>query len=264
MATKQGVCHICGFKGDITLEHIPPKAAFNNRRTIRLKFEDVIELGPDAEPKGPIQQGGVGFYTLCAKCNNITGHWYGNHFVNWCYESMSILEKTNGRASLINFNYIFPLSIIKQIITMFFSVNSPNFRTSHPELVRFILNRDAKYLPEKYRFYAYYNISNKMRYIGLTGIANFHSKETKLISEICYPPFGYVMTLDSLPSEQRLYDITYFSRYAYNEFAVLHIKMPVLPIETFIPGDYRSTPEIMRDYAENLRIEKEMSAENTT
>jgi len=43
-----------------------------------MKFEDTIELGPDGVAKGPIQQRGMGSYTLCNKCNNDTGHWYGN------------------------------------------------------------------------------------------------------------------------------------------------------------------------------------------
>jgi len=60
-----GQCHICGRNGLLSFEHIPPRAAFNDRRVILYKFEDLIELGPDATPKGPISQKGAGSYTLC-------------------------------------------------------------------------------------------------------------------------------------------------------------------------------------------------------
>ena len=79
---RTGICHICGSSGDLSFEHVPPRVAFNDRRTVRIKGEEAISLGPDEIVKGPIQQGGIGDYTLCAECNNKTGHWYGARFVD--------------------------------------------------------------------------------------------------------------------------------------------------------------------------------------
>ena len=172
---QTGICHICGNVGDLSFEHVSPRAAFNDKRHIKVKFDEVISLGPEEIIKGPVQQGGIGTHTLCPKCNNITGHWYGARFVDWCYQGMDILIQSRGEPSLIYLNYLFPLSIIKQIIAMFFSVNSSSFRKNHQELVRFVLNKEAKYLSTKYRFFVYYSITGKFRFAGLTGKLEFRS-----------------------------------------------------------------------------------------
>jgi hypothetical protein len=69
----------------------------------------------------------MGYYTLCDKCNNDTGAWYGTQFVNWCYQGMDVLIRSNGKPTLIYLNYVFPLQVLKQIVTMFFSVYPDDF-----------------------------------------------------------------------------------------------------------------------------------------
>lgn len=248
MAQKrpQGVCHICGTFGPLSFEHVPPKSAFNNRPVIRLHFEQAISLGPDEIVKGPQQQKGMGGYTICEKCNNLTGHWYGSEFVAWCYQGMEVLERANGKPTLIYLSYIFPLHILKQIVTMFFSVNGDSFHKVHPELVRFILNRNSRFLPPKYRFFMYYNLEGRLRTSGIAAIVNMKAGKTTTLSEITFPPFGYVMTIDSEPPDSRLVEITHFARYSYGEFQVFTRRLPVLPTHLMFPGDYRTKDEIYR------------------
>ena len=145
----EGTCHLCGSNGPLSFEHVPPRAAFNNKRVIAYRFEDVIELGPDASPRGPISQRGAGAYTLCSSCNNKTGSWYGPKFIDWCYQGMDILLRSGGHPTLIYLNYLYPLPILKQIITMFFSVNPPTFAAKNEDLVRFILNKETRHLPPR-------------------------------------------------------------------------------------------------------------------
>lgn len=242
----KGICHICGNFGDLSFEHVPPRAAFNDKRVVKVTFEQAISLGPDETVKGPIQQGGMGKHTLCAKCNNLTGHWYGCRFVDWCYQAMGILIRSNGKPSLINLNYLSPLAILKQIVTMFFSVNADTFGKVSPELVKFILNREAKDLPPKYRFFVYYNTTGTFRFAGMVAKLDlFSSRKITLMSEITYPPLGYLITIDSEPPDNRLFEITHFSTYDYNEFKVMTLKLPVLPTHLVYPGDYRTKKEIL-------------------
>lgn len=250
MARKrpEGECHICGRHGPLSFEHIPPRAAFNDRRAVVAKFEKAIRLGPDEVPRGPIQQRGMGGYTLCEKCNNDTGHWYGNQFLDWCYQGMDILNRSNGHPSLIYLYHLFPLPIIKQIATMFFSVNY--FRKVQPELVQFVLNKERRFLPPKYRFFVYYNTTGRLRYAGITGVmtdVGGPDFEVKLVSEISFPPFGYVMTIDSEPPDKRLAEITQFARFAYDKIAETTVELPVLPTYSPAPGDYRDKAQIYRD-----------------
>ncbi|TET45196.1 hypothetical protein E3J62_08085 [candidate division TA06 bacterium] len=240
-----GTCHLCGNRRQLSFEHVPPRAAFNDKRVIRVQFEKTIGLGPDEIVKGSIQQRGMGDYTLCVKCNNDTGAWYGGRFVDWCYQGMEILVKSGGKPSLIYLNRLYPLAILKQIVTMFLSVDRPVFREANPDLVRFVLYRYMKYLPPKYRFFTYYNTTGRFRCCGTTVLGDM-SGNVSLISEITYPPFGYVMTIGSDPPDKRLFEITHFSRFGYLEPKVMTMSLPVLPTHLVYPGDYRTKEEIIQ------------------
>jgi hypothetical protein len=80
--------------------------------------------------------------------------------------------------------------------------------------------------------------------MGPVGLYNIATGKMSVLSEITYPPFGYVMTLDSPPPDDRLFEITHFARYDYNDFVVMPLQLPVLPTYVAIPGDYREKKEI--------------------
>jgi hypothetical protein len=246
-----GICHLCGSHGKLSFEHVPPRAAFNDRPVRLYSFDEVMALGPGQTPKsrGRIQQRGVGGRTLCNRCNNLTGHWYGSHFVSWCYQGMELLQRTRGQPSLIYLNYVFPLSIIKQIATMFFSVNSDQFRLANPELEAFVLDRNRKYLSPRYRFFVYFNVEGRPRSMGTSGMLHISSGAMHVMTELSYPPYGYLLVFDNAPPDARLFEITHFARYDYGEFDVLELRLPVLPTHTAFPGDYRTREQIVRDAA---------------
>jgi len=229
----------------LSFEHVPPRAAFNRYQTITIPFEKAITLGPDAEPRGPVEQRGSGGYTLCERCNNNTGSWYASHFVDWCYQAADLLIKSKGRPSLAYLYYLWPLRVIKQIITMFFTVNNPNFHKKHRELVRFVLSRKKSWLPPSYRLFAYYTLSPRIRQIGISGRIDFATSRVDVRSEMSYPPFGYVLTVNSAPPDDRLTDITYCAQFGYNEFRVMPLRLALLPVQSMYPGDYRNRKQIM-------------------
>lgn len=78
------------------------------------------------------------------------------------------------------------------------------------------------------------------------GKLNIDEGKTTLISEITFPPFGYVLTIESEIPDRRLFDISSFARYRYNDCKVLEMKPVVLDTPTFVPGDYRTPKEVMR------------------
>jgi hypothetical protein len=181
---------------------LPSRAhdAFNNKRLVLVGFNDAFSVGPYDKLKGPIEQRGAGAYTLCPPCNNNTGSWYADHFADWCVQGAGVLIKTDFDPRVFTLHYVFPLRILKQILTMFFSVNGQVFAKANPDLVEFVLNRNKVYLPPKYRFCVYFNrgsVTDRFRYLGLTGKYNIETREITLLSEISFPPFGYVFTIDS-------------------------------------------------------------------
>jgi len=253
-----GKCHICGNEGPLTFEHVPPKAAFNDRPILMGKFEDMINKGMEPITHGKIQQQGAGGYTLCAKCNNNAGAWYGREFVNWCYQALMLCQRSGGSISIYYPFYIFPLRVIKQIICMFFSVNSSKFREKHQYLEKFVLNPEERYLPPSIRIYTYIMTGRMMRRSGINGILRFRSSGTQsmIFSEIAFPPLGYIMTIESPPPDERLFDITYFSNYGYNDWDTVYLKLPILPVHLYFPGDFRNEKEIQMDVIKNEIDEK--------
>lgn len=165
---------------------------------------------------------------------------------------MLILERAGGNPKLFYLNYVFPLSILKQVVTLFASVNQAAFGSSHPELAAFVLERKRKYLPPRYRFYTYFAGDGRLRSAGIAGRLNWRTGEVQLMSEIVFPPLGYMMTIDSRPPDGRLFEITHFARFDYGQFEVMELRLPVLPTHLWIPGDYRTREEIrqQRDRAD--------------
>jgi hypothetical protein len=258
-----GICHICGIKTELTYEHIPPRSAFNNRPLLRAKFDEILKADDLDSIRGEISQHGAGAYTLCAQCNNLTGSWYGPAFIDWAFQGLILGESAGMTPSLYRLFHIFPLRIIKQIICMFFSANGPGFQKVHPELVRLVLNREAKYLEKDISVYAYFNRSSRSRQTGIVGVTDFSSGSVKLVSEIAYPPLGYIMTINSPPPDERLVDISFFSQYGYDDWKDIALRFSVLPVYSPFPGDYRDRETVIKhanknraDYPEIVKMMK--------
>ena len=245
---KTGYCKLCGNINKLSFEHTPPKAAFNDKPVISYKLEDVINLGPGEIPNSKYNQSqrGMGEYSLCEKCNNDTGAWYGKHFIEWCYQGMDILIKSNGNPKLIYLHYLFPLAIIKQIISILICSAHRGFTNAHTYLRYFLLNKEKRYLPERYHIYVYFYCSGVFRNTGLIIEGRINGKMIPQI-EFTYPPFGYVLTIDELHPDKRLTEITHFSNYGYKDFKVQTLEISSLPTHLGLPGDYRSKKEILND-----------------
>ena len=146
---RTGPCHLCGNITELTFEHVPPRAAFNKYPAIIARFEDTIkaESVDDIDRIcGQKQQRGLGSFTLCGKCNNDTGAWYGESYVQWAYQGLIAAEWAKGKVSTNNCYKIYPLRVIKQIVSMFFSSGHARFNEAQPELARFVLDKERKYL----------------------------------------------------------------------------------------------------------------------
>ena len=250
---REGNCHICGTYGKLSFEHVPPKSAFNDRPICTPDIRKIIqESDPDIirELRGKTSQLGAGGYTLCEPCNNNTGHWFGAYYASWTYQAYSYLLTAKSETTLSYPYYIYPLHVLKQIICMFFSINSPKFREKHEDLVRFALNPRDRYMPGNKRIFVAYTNSDRSRQSGVTGLLKFDSSSggatSNFYSEISFPPFTYLLCLDSEPPDSRLMDITFFSHYGYSEFAMINLAIQLLPIYTWLPGDFRNRAEVRK------------------
>ena len=263
-----GRCHLCGLTRELTFEHIPPRSAFNKHTVL---YNDIHHMLQQDIPKpftGKQKQGGIGRYTLCGGCNSFTGAEYGSSYVAWAAQGMEVVFWTRSSPVIEMPFHILPLHVMKQIVSLFLSVNPISWRDGNPDLVEFVRWPTRKYLDPKYSIYAFYSVSAMQRQSGTTVLAKisdtFQNMGIHAFSEITYPPFGYVMTVQSRsverqPHDRRLVEITYFANYAYRQYHPVYLKLPVLPIHTYLPGDYRTEEQVAHDVQENKRKSQEMA-----
>lgn len=273
MGKNEGKCHICGKVGFLSFEHIPPKRAYNSNRAWIHYFEDSLINDPIpwdftengkylGGKRGQQSQRGVGDYTLCERCNNITGSWYANDFVHFSGEGYRLtyqrILQTNQWVT-VELKDIFPLRVLKEIMAMFFSINTSLFAETHPDLQAFVLNRYRRYLStQKYGVYIFILRGSIARYFGVAGILNFKPNDIRLLSELSFPPFGYVLELN--PKERNKYcDITNFANiYTYNDQQSIKLKIPVYESNTPFPGDYRTKQQVWNEYLRGRLIQMQM------
>jgi hypothetical protein len=256
VATPEGKCCICGVVGKLSFEHVPPEKAFNDHGVFEADIMKMLGGAwvPGEKPKdGRISQRGAGRYTLCGKCNSDTGSWYGGTYVDVTKQAMYLLWRSRGEMSLAYPYRMYPLRFLKQVVTMFLSACGPGLQEHNPDLVRFVLNREARALPPKFQFYAYLHHpeSSAMRQSGLTGVIR-GTGNVHVFSEIAFPPFGLIMNVDGdQPIDRRLCNITHLREYSYRAWDIVYLQMPVLHVTSVLPGDFRTVDEVKRDVAAN-------------
>lgn len=250
-----GYCRICGDHGQLSFEHVPPRAAFNDKPVVQATIEDLERVDFEYErARKKVQQRGKGAYTLCGKCNSTTGHWYGSAFADWASQALRILHlKLDSPQILIPF-YIFPLRVIKQVLCMFASHTDGLAYRSYPSLRRFLLNPYSYGLDPDLRIFMYLNPGRLFRSLGITAAGNLQTHTTRLLSETSFPPFGYVLTIQSPPPDKRLLDITHFAFYPYQDWRQIWLRIPFLPVHTPFPGDYRTLEQVLRDVERNRSV----------
>jgi len=89
-----GYCVICGNKGKLSRDHVPPKGC-NNLNDVELKH-----LFPSEKysRKGITSQGGTHYKTLCGACNNThLGSYYDPYLVNLSNEITSLVMGAKNR-----------------------------------------------------------------------------------------------------------------------------------------------------------------------
>lgn len=100
-------------------------------------------------------------------------------------------------------------------------------------------------LPERYDFFLSFFRGPLGRTVGLS--ARFDGTGTSLLTEITYPPFSYLMTIDTQKPILPAGNISHFANYAYDEMATIRLNMVVGFGHTPFPGDFRSMADIKAD-----------------
>lgn len=272
---KKGYCHICQKYKDLTFEHIPPHKAFNYISTRSIEGDEVLKLMTD-ESRMPWEmtglkykpkQRGMGMYSLCEKCNNLTGKYYGNEYIKFANTIhllfLQIKKKTKGKTPKvigIKINGINPLLFAKQVLSMFCST-CPNITKKDPKIIDLLMNKDKRGLDtQKYKLYMFLLNEHKIGYSGLQAMF-ISGIGTRLIATIDAYPFGFVLKFDpNAKIKGPELDITsFFNDYECEEYN-LELGIPVLERNNIISCDYRTKDEIIKCIKDNKKYKEKINS----
>jgi len=253
---KKGICKVCGRFSELSYEHVPPKSAFNNNKNYYISHINPLIKNRNAETFDELRkidsknitkkQGGIGFYSLCRNCNTNFGTWYVRAYSEWVKQSINYIEFII-KNPLDNFVVkIYPLRVLKQIVSMFFTLNYKEFSKEYPILKRFILSKESTEFDSRIRIFIYYNaIGGVLRYLPHNTILDLNLGEKPVnLSEIAFPPLGLVMTMNDGDVDPRLSEITFFSNFNYNQEVEMNQNLCILNTMIEFAGDYRTKVEI--------------------
>lgn len=243
----QGKCHLCGSFGDLTFEHVPPRGAFNkNTRYQQAPILDILQMKNPFEPtvKSIVEQGGVGYYSLCNKCNNFLGTNYVKSYQAYSNSFIDSYKKSDFQYFEFIMHDFEALKVLKQIVSMFFSINNSGFLDGNRDLAKFVLDPSSKDLPSRFRVFNYLAGEGQLRNIPIGVKGNLETGYTIVGSEMMYPPLGHLLLIgfkDGLNFHQ---EITSFKNYSQKEKIDFSFKIYRLPTHLPFLFDYRDRATI--------------------
>jgi hypothetical protein len=270
MAKNKGICAICGKGTKLTFEHIPAKASGNEEDVRVYTIEEWLsrDLQSGEMPGGYVQPHGTGTISICKPCNEYSGTWYVPEFAKFVHTGVGIFRQLTTAAieeadrslewKAIDFEIrsMRALPVIKQIVASLLALNAPAFGQKNPDLVRFVLDHNLRGLPEKYRLYMSLFAGPIARFAGLAVELNIMTQQTVYMTELAHPPFAYLLTIDSEPS-QPIGEITAWSTRAFNESRDERLVLTLGFGHTALPGDYRSKAKVEAETDANNALLKE-------
>ena len=167
MGKKKGFCHICGEYVELTFEHIPPKQSGNCSQVNEISgdvlmacFADIERLPWDLKGlKYKQKQKGMGKHTLCQRCNNNTGSWYGEDYVIFSNTMAALLAKERPQPNMgVSFTIeMRPLNFIKQVLSLFCSINKYPLNTKSESTALPDINKNFEKIKESRKYCEYLN-----------------------------------------------------------------------------------------------------------
>ena len=139
----QGNCRLCGSFSELTFEHVPPRSAFNKHtRYQNISFVNLLKQPDlfDLKVKGKIEQGGIGYYSLCNTCNNFLANNYVDAFTAYSNSFIELAHKKDVRSYEMVMQHFEAGRVLKAIVSMFLSMNDWDFSQANRKLAEYVMN----------------------------------------------------------------------------------------------------------------------------
>lgn len=253
---RVGRCRICGATSELTREHIPPRSSQHEDRARAPTFADWFRRDDlDLPEAGPVIQGGVSGYVLCANCNNVTGTRYGREYQVWAYGAAAVLtslgvslEELDRKDQYAYLNLrlvdVYPGRFIRQVLSMLLSVSgSHELAERHPELPQLVLAGAPVQLPAPLSLFMTLYAGPVVRFAGGPWGQAIYQSGSNMWTwciEIAFPPFAFQLILDGDTDTASGVDISKFSSLDPDESQEFNIEGLMVGFgHTPYPLDYR-------------------------
>ncbi|MEY8022173.1 hypothetical protein AB8P51_15170, partial [Muriicola sp. SD30] len=260
-----GICRLCGQNTELSFEHVPPRVALNKKTKYKeVDFDEYLKSKNPLNdpPKGKIRQGGVGYNSFCKKCNSFLGSNYVPAYSRWVQAGLEILKNKEVELHSYLIKEIEPQKIFKQIISMFLAINKEWYLESYPDLAEYVSDKNSRNLPDRYKIFCYLTRAERIRYMHHVVHGNISKGAAINCSEIAFPPYGYVLTIDNDNKIEHLTEITEFKNHKGK--IDLNFNMFQLPTYMPLPLDYRTKEQLEMDIARGNEVMKSQEKNNKT
>lgn len=245
----EGICHVCGKRGKLSFEHIPPKSMGNTGRSRRYAMVDIVERSHsfDISDKTNIhyvqQQQGCGFHTICESCNSFFGRNYVNDFSECMCEFAGILESESPGATQTGIHLegrgINLLGFFKHVVSNFCAVTQEG---SMSDCREFLLNRDSAAFPVRYGLFMF-AVPDMAEGFVSTGWCQLWVNDGRIgciqIAALAYYPVGfYLLNRELSTAEPTFYlgcDITSMAKLAWDAQPQYKLDLPFMTLKNGFP-----------------------------
>ena len=206
-------CRICGQLCAMTQEHLPPRAAGNNR-PLRVRTLRSLVAGLKTGERYP---SGLWRFSLCARCNSLWGAKYVPAFVRWTSQAAEYHARVKSDGAFLLPFAVQALSVAKEIAVILLAMSEPD----SIDLPHFINLRRLVTHPKQhgrtpgFRFLTYFHRGPPVLEGVFAAIDTSGGPAPMVFCQVGVEPLGYIVTADNKQSiawaqKHDLCDISYF------------------------------------------------------
>lgn len=249
MAAPQGHCWLCNKFGPLTREHIPPESAFNDFPLLLMKVDERSNLTSEMA-WAPDTQFAHGMYvrSVCARCNNRCGAKYGGAYVDLVRRIAERIGDVQEFHTVSILGVKRPLAILKQALFQFVSTNGPGFVRANDWVAPFVKNATNQSIPPEIGIYLFASNSRGAKRTGISShIELSRCTQFDIVAEFSFWPLGTVISFGQL-AHPGLAPIHHWVKYPFDYKGTVDLHLPVNPIHSPYPVDFRSKSQVESGY----------------
>lgn len=211
------LCSICGLKKKLTFEHMPPKASGNDMPVNIVGLENMVPIGGYLYGKFKSSPKGMGGYKLCESCNNLTGSWYAESYIDLSHQLNEFIYQNIGKKNVEINCKIKPLNFLKQAICLLLCADQATGTLREIiNTTNFILDKEQKKLSNNIFISKLISLQPTYGFKGFSPMWNNVNGYTNN-AEFVYPPFYFKAYLNYREMDQNSMDLINFKQYNYDE-----------------------------------------------